>query len=208
MKQWKDLKSLIIKNKEGNQKKKIENLVVFVIILIITIIAINSIWNGQSKKSTTKEENNTYSKQLANNESSNSNLEENQLEKRLENILSKIDGVGKVNVMLTYSQSSEIVPVYNESSKDSSTEETDSSGGTRSIKQVDINKEIVFQNENSQNTLITKTIVNPKIEGVIVTAQGANNANIKTNIIQAVGAVTGVATYKIQVFEFNEEDIK
>ena len=203
MKQWKDLKSLIIKNEDGNQKKKIENLIIFVIILIITIIAINSIWNGKNNKSTTKEENNTYSKQLANSESSNSNLEENQLEKRLENILSKIEGVGKVNVMLTYSQSSEIVPVYNETSKDSSTEETDSSGGSRSIKQVDNNKEIVFQSENGQNVPITKTIVNPKIEGVIVTAQGANNANIRTNIIQAIGAVTGVATYKIQVFEFN-----
>ena len=203
MKQWDDLKSLIVKKNDGNQKKKIENLVVFVIILIITIIAINSIWNGESKKSTTKEENNTYSKQLASEDNSNNNLGEDALEKKLENILSKIEGVGKVNVMLTYSQSSEIVAMYNETSKDSSTEETDSNGGTRTIKQVDSNKEVVFQNDNGQNVPITKTVVNPKIEGVIITAQGANNANIRTNIIQAVGAVTGVSTYKIQVFEYN-----
>lgn len=205
MRQWENFKKMMIKKEDGNPKKKIENLVVFIVILIITIIAINSIWNGTNDNSTTKQENNSGSKQLASDENvnSNSDLAEDELEKKLENILSKIEGVGQVNVMLTYSQSSEVVAMYNETSKDSSTEETDSNGGTRSIKQTDSNKEIVFQNENGQNVPITKTIVNPKIEGVIVTAQGANNANIRTNIIQAVGAVTGVATYKIQVFELN-----
>lgn len=205
MKKWEDLKSLIIKKEDGNSKKKIENLVVFIIILIITIIAINTIWNSSSKNSTTKQENDLTSKQLASNGDTNSgsNFQEDELEKRLENILTKIEGVGKVNVMLTYSQSSEVVAMYNETSTNSSTQETDSNGGSRTINQIDSNKEIVFQNEDGQNVPVTKTIINPKIEGVIVTAQGANNANIRTNIIQAVGAVTGVSTYKIQVFELN-----
>ncbi len=47
---------------------------------------------------------------------------------------------------------------------------------------------------------MAQTIINPKIEGVIVTAEGANDANVKTNIMLAVEAVTGVATHKIQVF--------
>jgi len=203
MKQWDNIKNLIIKKNEGNEKNKIENLIVFIVILIITIISINSIWNSTNKKSTTKQENNDSSKQLAQNESLNENLEEDELEKKLENILSKIDGVGKVSVMLTYSHSSEVIAMYNETSKDSSIEETDSNGGVRTTKQVDSNKEVVFQNKNGQNVPITRMIVTPKIEGVIVTAQGANNANIRTNIIQAVGAVTGVATHKIQVFEIN-----
>ncbi len=204
MKKWEEIKSLIVKKDYGNSKKKIENLVVFLVILIITIIAINSIWKSEAKDGKSNEENNTYYKQLASNENnSDNNLQESELEKRLEKILSKIEGVGKVNVMLTYMQNSEIIPVYNETSKDSSTQETDSNGGTRNIKEIDSNKEVVFQSENGQNVLITKTILNPKIEGVIITAQGASNANVRANIIQAVGAVTGVATYKIQVFEYN-----
>ena len=204
MKKWEEIKSLIIKKDDGNSKKKIENLVVFLVILIITIIAINSIWKSEAKDSKSNEDNNMYYKQLASNENnSDNNLQESELEKRLENILSKIEGVGKVNVMLTYMQNSEIIPVYNETSKDSSTQETDSNGGTRNIKEIDSNKEVVFQSENGQNVLITKTILNPKVEGVIITAQGANNANVRANIIQAVGAVTGVSTYKIQVFEYN-----
>lgn len=44
----------------------------------------------------------------------------------------------------------------------------------------------------------------PKIEGAIVTAVGAKNSQIKTNIVQAVEAATGLATHKIQVFEMAE----
>ena len=42
---------------EGNDKKKIENLVFFIVLLIITIVVINIIWNGNKK--TNKEDSNT-----------------------------------------------------------------------------------------------------------------------------------------------------
>lgn len=44
----------------------------------------------------------------------------------------------------------------------------------------------------------------PKIEGAIITAEGAGNVTTKTNIIQAVEAATGIATHKIQVFEMKK----
>lgn len=190
---------------EGNDKKKIENLVFFIVILIITIIAINIIWNGN--KQTNKDENGTYSKQLAkteaddNNEISNNNS--NNIEERLEEILAKIAGVGDVKVFINYSESSEVVAMYNENSKTSNTEENDTSGGTRKIQEIDTQKDIIYKEENGEKTPITQKIINPKIEGAVITAKGANNAEAKTKIIQAVEAVTGLATHKIQVFEMN-----
>lgn len=189
----------------GNNKKKIENLVVFIIILIVTIIAINFILSD--KKTTTKEENSTSNKKLATtnqteiNSSYSSNSDE--LSNKLEDILSKINGVGEVNVFINYSESSEVVAMYNENSKSSSTEETDTSGGIRKIEETDTQKDIVYQENNGEKTPITQKVVQPKIEGAIITAKGANKANIKTNIIQAVEAATGLATHKIQVFEMN-----
>ena len=50
---------------------------------------------------------------------------------------------------------------------------------------------------------MTQTIVSPKVEGVIVTAEGASDVNVKTNIISAIEAITGVAAHKIQVFSAN-----
>lgn len=40
---------------EGNNKKKIENLVFLIIVLIITVVAINYIWNGKEKSNNVNE---------------------------------------------------------------------------------------------------------------------------------------------------------
>ena len=81
---------------------------------------------------------------------------------------------GDVDVLITFSETSKVVPIYNESSSKSQTEESDDSG---------------------------EKVVMPKIEGAIITAKGANNINVKNNIISAVEAATGLAVHKIQVFE-------
>ncbi len=75
---------------EKPNKRKIENLAFFLIVLIITLIAINSILGGD-KKDTLKEEKSSY-KVLANDEESN-NTETVDLEKKLEKILSTLSGV-------------------------------------------------------------------------------------------------------------------
>lgn len=190
------------RNKENvvsSDKKKIENLVVFIVILIITIFIINMICNDDNKKTNSKNKINDQSKQLALD-----NTDENvelSIENKLKGILETIQGVGKVNVFLNYSETSETVAMYNENSKTSTTEETDTSGGKRVIEQKDMQKDIVYQENNGDKIPITKKKIQPKIEGAIITAEGAKNALVKTNIIQAVEAVTGLATHKIQVFE-------
>lgn len=200
------LKNIFSANEEGNNKKKIENLVFFVIILIITIVIINYVWNG--KKSSNKTITNSAGKQLASVQSSQSNVNNNNnnnsnLEEKLESILSNINGVGEVKVFINYSETSETVAMYNENSKTSVTEETDTSGGVRKVEETDSQKEIVYQEDNGSKTPIIQKTIQPKIEGAIITAEGASNINIKTSIIQAVEAATGLATHKIQVFEMS-----
>ena len=196
------LKGLI--NPEKGNKKKIENLVFFVVILIVTIVIINIIWNGDKDSSNDKGIQNDTSKQLASSNTSSlqvSSNTTNELEMKLEDILSKIQGVGEVNVFINYSESSEIIPMYNESTQTSNTEETDTSGGTRRIEETDSQKEIIYEESDGEKTVITQKVIEPQIEGAIITAKGAGSAEVKTSIIQAVEAVTGLATHKIQVFE-------
>ena len=203
------LKSIIGDGNEGNNKKKIENLVFLVIVLIITVVVINYIWNGN--KSSNKTITNSAGRQLAssktsqdadsNQSSSSSNSES--LERRLEDILKNIDGVGDVKVFINYSESSETVAMYNENSKKSTTEETDKSGGVRKVEETDSQKEVIYQEQNGNKTPIVQKTIEPKIEGAIITAKGASDINVKTNIIQAVEAATGLATHKIQVFQGN-----
>lgn len=191
------LQNIIKEKTEGDKKKNIENLVVFLILLIITVVAINVICGEKDTKNT----NTTGYKEIADNISNNCNISESNeydLQNKLEDILSKMQGVGKVKVLVTYSQTSSIIPMYNESGTTTITEETDSNGGTRKQESADTNKEVV---KNADNQAITQTVTLPKIEGTIIIAEGGGNVTTKTNIIQAVSAVTGLASYKVQVFE-------
>lgn len=188
------------KLKKNGENKKIENLIVFVIILIVTIVIINTIWNGSDNKDKKESEDVSGYKRLAIEENNTETNESDDLEKKLEQILSKMEGVGKVSVMITYSQGSEIVPMQNETSKSSKINETDSDGGTRTTEQVDSSKEVIYSNGNKVET---QTVKNPIAQGAIVIAEGASNAMVKTNIVSAVEAITGLATYKVQVFEMN-----
>lgn len=197
------LRKLTSKEGENQNKKKIENLVFLIIILIVTIIIINAIWKkDEISNNTTKDTNSLSGKILADN-SKGEVSNQTELETKLENILSTIKNVGKVNVLINYSESSSLVPLYNESTTTSSTEEGDSGGGTRNVTETESKKDVVFSESSGQKQPVTEKTVMPTIQGAIITAEGAKDANVKTNIINAVGAVTGLSIDKIQVFETN-----
>lgn len=185
-----------IKNIFTNKEKRVENLISFLVILVITLIFINKILKNDTVK-TDEDYKNEIGVELAS-----SQPIANDLETKLENILSQISGVGKVSVLLTYSESSSIVPIFNSSQSTSTTEEKDTSGGTRTIISEDNKKDVIT---DSSSNIVTEKQIMPKIEGAIVTAQGAKNSEIKSNIISAVEAVTGLGNHKIQVFEMGED---
>lgn len=138
------LKALIEKqNGEGNNKKKIENLVVLLIILVVTIVIINFIWHddGQNKK-TEKDDPN---KKLASNNVAQEKEQEDAFTKQLENILANIDGVGRVKVLIHYSQTSQTVPMYQEETSQKDTEEKDTGGGSRKVIETEVKKDIIYE---------------------------------------------------------------
>lgn len=190
------------KSEDGkDNKRQIENIIVFIIILIVTVLIINNMWS--TDKTESKENNDTSSKVLAQTMSTGTNNKDD-LEKNLEDILESISGVGKVKVLIKYSESSTVVAMYNETTSESSTQENDGDGGTKNVKETENKKEIVYSDENGKNQPITEKVIMPVIEGAIITAQGASNANVKSSIVSAVEAITGLAVHKIQVFEMGE----
>ena len=188
---------------EKGSKKTLENLVVLVIILVVTIIFINYIWNGDKKESN---EDFNNDERISTLNTSNMKLEKvevsnNSLEFEIENMLKKLDGVEDASVLITYEETNRIVPMYNEDNQESVTSEEDNQGGVRTINENSSKKEVVYEENNGTKKAVTSKIITPQIKGAVIMAKGANNVNVKTNIIQAVQAVTGLATHKIQVFE-------
>ena len=174
MKKFKELFENFMKKDKTNNKKNIENLVVFLILLIITIVAINTIWGNNKEEES--EEKNSYKilADVSNSNTSSNNLvsEEYNLKEELKDILSKIEGIGAVDILITYSETSSFTPIYNETHSNSTTEEIDDAGGKRTTESTNINKEVVLEESNGKSMPITEKVVMPKVEGVIVAAEG------------------------------------
>jgi len=117
------------KFENGGNKKSIENLVVFVIILIATIIFINYIWNGDKKDNNKDKTQGVNLAGTTNTVDSDDCEVGNSLEKQLEDILKKLEGVGDVKVLITYSETNRVIPMYNEDNTQSTTKEEDNRRG-------------------------------------------------------------------------------
>ena len=198
---WKEKIINIVNGKENN-KKNLENLIFLIILLIVTIIIINILLKDNKKND---EENaiDTNYKTLADSKNVSSN--DNDLQIQLEKILATIKGVGNVQVFLNYSESSKTIAMYDEKKTTSSIEETDSAGGVRNTVSTELQKDVIFSQKDGNQVPMTEKIVMPTIEGAIITAQGAKNSSVKTDIMNAVKSATGLSIDKIQVFEMQEE---
>lgn len=128
---------------------------------------------------------------------------ETEMEKRLTQALQVMEGVGKVEVMITLKDDGENVV---EKDAVSSSQETTEEDGTvkRSSTEKQSQEETVFSQEegSSQTPFVSKERV-PQIEGVLVVAEGGGNAVVVKNISEAVLALFPVEVHKIKVVKMN-----
>lgn len=122
-------------------------------------------------------------------------------EKEMEQILSQVQGVGKVDVMLTMAASEEKKTLQNESSSQETTQETDSTGGSRNQNSSNLQTDSVLVDDGESKEPYVIQIQSPQIEGVVVVAQGAGKGTINTEIIEAVQALFPIEPHKIKVMK-------
>lgn len=123
-----------------------------------------------------------------------------EVENRLEALLSSMDGVGEVKVMVTLSSSMEQVVEKDVPYSMDTTKETDSAGGSRDVVNSKQEETTVYVTDQAGNKTpyISKTL-EPAIEGVTVVAQGGENAVVQKNITDVIQALFGVEAHKIKV---------
>ncbi len=122
-------------------------------------------------------------------------------EKRLEEILSKIDGAGNTEVMITYDTGMEKVTVQNSKVSKSFSNDTEHSGGELQIQDIEEERQIVMSGSGSSEKPFVLKEINPRVRGVLVIAEGADNPKISYDITNAVAAVLDVPYYRIQVLK-------
>ncbi len=122
-------------------------------------------------------------------------------EKRLEEVLSNVHGVGRVSVMITYENSSEVVCADNiERQTNTVTEKTQS--GTKESETVIESRSPVTIGTQDENALVVVE-KEPKIKGVIVVAQGAENVSVKMELQKAVETVLQISPSQVEIFAMN-----
>lgn len=118
---------------------------------------------------------------------------------QLRDILTKIVGVGEVEVLVTIDSTEEIQVERNANETQQVTNEKDQHGATRHITNVSRNGEVViYEVSGGKQPLIVKTI-KPKIRGVLVVAKGAENLTVKKMIVEAVERGLDVPAHRISI---------
>jgi len=114
-------------------------------------------------------------------------------EEKLAKILSQVDGAGKVAVQINYATQGEIDYAANKQWKKQTSEETAIEEQAETI---------AFYNsgQGTQTALITKK-TEPLISGVLIVAQGADNIEVKRDLVKAAAVLFDLPDYKVTVLK-------
>lgn len=178
--------------------KNIKNIEIYIAVLIIAIIV--SLYTSSMEKPSSRAEEKGGT-ELQGVQWVHQEAQQDQLEVKLQKKLSSIKGAGKVEVMITYSSSKEMVPAVNITESQTTTEEQDSGGGVRKVSQKDVNSQTVTMNDAGGTKPLVVKEVEPEIKGVIVIAEGARDIRIKMDLMRAVQTALGVSAQQVEVFE-------
>ena len=152
-----------------------------------------------------KEEHKTQTQINTQNEEKQSGEQQLNMETRLTNVLSQVDGIGKVQVMITAKATQEKVVLKDAPYKKTTVKEEDSTGATRESKETTSEEGTILekQQDGSESPYITKEL-QPEIEGVVVIAEGAAQKQIEAEINDAVVALFSVPSHKIKVMKMKK----
>ena len=103
----------------------------------------------------------------------------------LEQILSQIEGVGRVKVMLTQAEGE--ITVYQE--------DIDHSGDTLR------EDTVLISGDTRQEMGLVRQIIPPKYQGAVIVCQGGDRPAVRLAIVEAVAAVTGLTSDRITVLK-------
>ena len=105
-------------------------------------------------------------------------LPEDRLEERLQEALQQIDGAGRVEVVLTIKESQQKILASDETESESKTVTVQSGDGTETV---------------------TVKSLYPVYRGALVVCDGADDPQVKLDIVTSVSALTGLGSDKITV---------
>jgi stage III sporulation protein AG len=118
-------------------------------------------------------------------------------EKKLTELISSIQGAGRVKVMLTIKSGTETV-YENEEQSDISRSETENAASYTFEQSQDVKPVVLSDGSGSEKPVIRKKVY-PEYQGAVIVCDGADNASLRLKIVEAVSSLLNLGTDKITV---------
>ena len=110
------------------------------------------------------------------------------LESQVEALLSQVKGAGRVRVMLTYGESAASVYAYDNSSRVTSSESSQTNDTEARLVEIDDRPVLV-------------STVQPRVRGVVAVAEGAGDPVVRERLQQALCSLLGINAAQIAILE-------
>ncbi len=190
-----------IKEKISKKSNKFTYMIILIIIAGIMILVVS--YFGNSTPTFMGISNEETSLDNTNNENS-MFVYEDKVRSELKTILSKVKGVGEVDVIIHFEGGQELIPALDSEKSNTVTEERDSNGGNRVNNNNRDGSKVVMSNQgNSTEPLILKTY-NPKIVGVLIVAEGADDGKLAYEITKIVSSLYDISENKVSVIPMKQ----
>lgn len=166
---------------KGDKRTRI---IVIIGFLGIVLICASVFW-PTGNKSAQENESNESSKQY-----------EQELENKITDLISQIEGVGKAKVMVTLENGVE--NVYANTQKQSTNTTSGSSTGQNSQKKDSQQDVVVVDGKDGKEALVV-TQKEPTVKGVVVVCEGAGNAKVEQMVTDAVTTSLNIKSNRVSV---------
>lgn len=118
-----------------------------------------------------------------------------QLEQQLENMFQHMEGVGRIEVLLTIKSGYEAVYAYDEA-KSANKSQTGAASSLEST--------LITVSENGRQTPVTVKTNYPVFLGAVVICDGGDNAKIRLELTEAIRSLTGITADNIQISKMKQ----
>ena len=122
------------------------------------------------------------------------------LEKRMEEILSKIDDINSVDVMIYTKQTPILEPVYDENISNETNIESMSDGTKREVNRETKQNKVILGRDNS---VVERYYQYPEISGVLVVVNYSGNKDIYSILINSVKTLLDIKLNDIEIIVIN-----
>lgn len=128
------------------------------------------------------------------------------LEARLAGVLSCISGAGRVIVWVDLAAGPELVPLRQETVHTTRTDEQDPGGGTRTVRDEERDGRVLSASSGSSllgaegtGGALLGMVLAPRVEGVLVIAEGAGDPRVRADLAAAAAAALGLPAHRVTI---------